>query len=294
MKNTKFKYLLLVALSLFGGVNVVLAQEAATDGVTESGGFSFDKLLIYAVLLVIAVAFLVVWKVVKSMLKAQQMQIMKEQGIPVTDQMAEESTFSHFWKKLTDATPIEHEADVMLDHNYDGIRELDNKLPPWWVALFYITIAWAFIYIGYFHVLKWGPLQKEEFAINMEKADAEVAAHLATLGARVDENTAEKKTDETSLGVGKKLFELKCVACHRADGGGLVGPNLTDKYWLHGGGIKDLFKVIKYGVPSTAMAPWANQLAPDEIEDVASYVLSMQGTNPPDPKAPQGVEYTGE
>ncbi len=290
MKNTKYKYLLVAALYFLGGGNWAHAQDATTKAAAKAGGFSFQELLFIIVFLVIIAAFLTVWKVVSSMLKSQQMQIMKEQGTPVTEDMQDVGGFSHFWKKLTDAVPVEREEDVMLDHDYDGIRELDNKLPPWWVALFYITIAWAVIYIGYYHVLKLGPLQAEEFEIKMKEAEDQVSAHLATLGAQVDENTAEKKTDEASLSEGKKLFELKCAACHRADGGGLVGVNLTDKYWLHGGDVKSIFKTIKYGVPSTAMAPWANQLAPDEMENVASYVLSLQGTNPPDPKAPEGKE----
>jgi len=285
MKNTNYKYLLVVVLSFLGGGNWAYAQEATTKAVAKSTAFSFGELLIVAAFLVIIFAFLTVWKVMRTMLKSQQMQLMKEQGTPITEEMKEGVSF---WKKLTDAVPLEHEEDVMLDHDYDGIRELDNKLPPWWVALFYITIAWAVVYIGYFHVLKLGPLQAEEFEIKMQQAEEQVSAHLATLGAQVDENTAEKKTDEASLAAGKKVFELKCAACHRADGGGLVGPNLTDEYWLHGGDIKSIFKTIKYGVPSTAMAPWEKQLSPLEIEETASYVMSLKGTNPPDPKAPQG------
>ncbi len=282
MKNTNFKYLLLVVLSLFGGVNWAQAQ-SATSGATESGGGTFEKLFLFAVALVIIVAFIAIWRTLSAVMKNQMMAA----GV-TTPQTQEKKT--NFWAKLTNATPIEHEADIMLDHNYDGIRELDNKLPPWWVALFYITIAWAVVYIAYFHVFHLGPLQAEEYTIKMEQAEAQVSAHLATLGAQVDENTAELKNDEASLKKGKDIFTLKCVACHRADGGGLIGPNLTDKYWLHGSGIKNIFKTVKYGVPSTAMAPWANQLSPSEIEDVASYVISLQGTNPPDPKAPEGKE----
>lgn len=273
MKNTNLKYLLLAAFSLLGSIG------AHAEAETASGGFSFDSLFLVVILLVVIIAF---WVIGKGLNVAN---LKQEEGVKRGG--AENQSF---WAKLTDATPVEHEADVMLDHDYDGIRELDNKLPPWWVALFYITIAWAVVYIGYFHVLKLGPLQAEEYKIKMQKADEEVAAHLATLGAQVDENTAELKEDAASLEQGKKLFVEKCAACHKADGGGNIGPNLTDKYWLHGSGIKNIFKTVKYGVPSTAMAPWDNKLSPLEIQDVASFVVSLQGTNPPDAKEPQGKE----
>ena len=200
-----------------------------------------------------------------------------------------------FWEKLTDAVPLEREEEVMTDHEYDGIKELDNKLPPWWVWLFNLSIIFAVVYFAYYQVFNSSdlPVSIQEYNAEMAQADEEIAAYKEKFGSGVDETTAELITDPARLAEGEKIYQANCVSCHMVDGGGGIGPNFTDQYWIHGGDIKDLFTTIKYGVITKGMIPWKDQLKPDEIENVASYILTtFPGTTPENPKAPQGELYT--
>ncbi len=179
---------------------------------------------------------------------------------------------------------------LIKGHNYDGIRELDNDLPPWWVWLFYITIAFAVIYSIRLFVFHADDLvQAKEF----EKEMAEYHAKAATSGAE-NNDTFEVKllTDEASLAEGKKTWESICAACHLKDGGGLVGPNMTDNYWLHGNTVQDLYNVVTNGVIEKGMLSYKQQLTDQQRLQVVSYVLEkLQGTTPANPKAPQGKKY---
>jgi cytochrome c oxidase cbb3-type subunit III len=186
--------------------------------------------------------------------------------------------------KFTDAVPIEREHEILLDHNYDGIHELDNRLPPWWVYMFYATIVFALVYMWYFHVLGTGNVQEEEYQAEM--AQAEVEMKLAA--SKMDETSVTLLSDATRIKNGETIFMTNCAACHGKLGEGSVGPNLTDDYWLHGGSINEVFKTIKYGVPTKGMIPWQAQLSPSQIQEVSSYILTLKGTNPPNQKAPQG------
>lgn len=194
---------------------------------------------------------------------------------------------------LTDARPIDKEADILLDHDYDGIHELDNNLPPWWLYGFYLSILFAIGYMGYFHMGS-GPSSAEEFEENMAAAQEQVDAYLATAANLVDESNVVFVEVQSRLDAGKKIFDANCVACHLADGGGLVGPNLTDEYWIHGGGIVNVFTTIKYGVPAKGMISWKDQLSPSQMQDVASYILTLQGTTPASPKEPEGEIWADE
>lgn len=205
---------------------------------------------------------------------------------------------SVFWANvrqyLTKSTPIEKENEILLaDHNYDGIRELDNRIPPWFSGLFYATIIFAIWYMIYYHVIGAGPLQEEEYAEEVRIAEIK-RAELLRSGAFINEETVTLLTDIADLAEGKEIYTKNCVACHAADGGGLVGPNLTDDYWINGGGIKNVFKVVKYGVPEKGMLAWQNQLNPKQMQAVASYVISLHGTKPANPKAPEGEIWKEE
>ena len=200
----------------------------------------------------------------------------------------ERSIVQIIMQKLTRSTPVEKEEEIDLDHNYDGIRELDNKLPPWWVWGFYITIAWAVIYLVRTHVLDLEPTPKEEYEIAMAEAEKQKEEYMKTQENMVDEKTVSLLTAESALQEGQQLFNKHCAVCHQKDGGGSVGPNLTDQYWLHGNKIGDIFSTIKYGVPEKGMISWQDQLNPKQMQKVASYVKSMEGTTPSDPKEPQG------
>lgn len=198
---------------------------------------------------------------------------------------------SKFMKMLTRSKAIEEEADVLLDHDYDGIKELDNVLPPWWVGLFYACIIFAIIYLIRFHVIG-DYTQDEEFIAEMEQSDKQVQEYLKNAPDLMNAEKATLLTEAADLAEGKAIFIANCVACHKADGGGAIGPNLTDKFWILGGGIKNVFTTISEGGRSgKGMVPWKESLKPTEIQKVASYVLSLQGTNPADGKPAEGDEW---
>lgn len=184
--------------------------------------------------------------------------------------------------------PIEEESSILLHHDYDGIQELDNVLPPWWVNLFYVTIFFGVVYLVRYHIFD-GEDQAAEFKTEMAEAKLAVEEYKKTAKDLIDANSVTLLTDAGDIATGKKIFETNCVACHRPDGGGAIGPNLTDKYWILGGGIKNVFHTItEGGRDGKGMVAWKGTLKPSEIQLVASYVLSLQGSNPKDPKAPDG------
>ncbi|MEE2772261.1 MAG: cbb3-type cytochrome c oxidase N-terminal domain-containing protein [Bacteroidota bacterium] len=195
---------------------------------------------------------------------------------------------SQTYERLLDKKPIEKEDEIILDHNYDGIRELDNSLPPWWLYGFYASMIFAFIYLVNYHLLG-GDTQKEEYVQEITQAQEAIEAYKKTAKGLVDENTVELLTGEDDVKAGQAIFTANCVACHKADAGGGIGPNLTDDYWILGGGIKNVFHTISEGGrPGKGMISWKTDLKPDEIAQVASYVLSLHGTQPAEPKEPQG------
>lgn len=209
----------------------------------------------------------------------------------------EPTGFRKWWSELdkrffTKAAPLEKEADVLLDHNYDGIRELDNALPPWWKWGFYITVILAVIYMFRFHVWHTGPTPEEEYNKEMAMAAARLENTRMTSKEMFDEKTVTM-ADAKGIADGKKIFTGTCFPCHGANGeGNAVGPNLTDKYWLHGGAIGNVFKTITIGVPEKGMQAWGKTFSPTDIKNLASFILSLQGSNPANAKAPQGDLYT--
>jgi cytochrome c oxidase cbb3-type subunit 3 len=192
--------------------------------------------------------------------------------------------------KLSGLQPMEKERSLILEGDYDGIEELDNNVPPWFNILFYGTIIIAVIYFLNFHVFGTGklPLQEYQEEVNLANMQRD---ELIRTGAYINENTVVLLTDNESIKNGRQLFTTNCVTCHGEAGQGIIGPNLTDQYWIHGGGIKNVFTTIKYGVPAKGMITWMNQMNPKLMQQVASYVVSLQGTNPPGGKAPEGNIY---
>lgn len=176
---------------------------------------------------------------------------------------------------LTAAVPIEEEHTILLHHEYDGIKELDNNLPPWWVWGFYATIVFAVIYIFNYHVFKTGDLQMAEYDKSMEEAKIEVAEYLDKMAMNVDETNVTLLVDGSDLSTGKTLFETNCISCHNIDGGGnQIGPNLTDKAWIYGFDITEVFSSIKYG-RANGMPAHNTKLNPIQLQQVASFVLSL-------------------
>lgn len=210
-----------------------------------------------------------------------------------------EKSFKFTWLKetyqnLLGQTPIEDEAEIILDHNYDGIKELDNNLPPWWIYGFYASIVFAAVYLLRYHVFS-GPTQIDELETELADARIAIEAYKKTAKNLVDINTVTQLTEAADLSAGKTIFETNCVACHMADGGGGIGPNLTDPNWILGGDIKSIFKTVSEGGRSgKGMIAWKQQLKPLEMAQVSSYVLTFEGTTPANPKAPEGDVWVDE
>jgi len=204
------------------------------------------------------------------------------------------SSTSSWLGSLTKAKRIEDEEEIVLTHNYDGIRELDNVLPPWWVYLFYASIIFAIIYAVRFGMNDLN--QIEEYNTEVAVAKAEFEEWKKTAPDYVDVSSVVALTETSDLNAGKETFLQNCAVCHKPDGGGSIGPNLTDDKWILGGGVKNIFKTIsKGGRPNKGMEAWAKKgLKAQQIQQVSSYILSLQGTNPSGAKAAEGEVWKGE
>ena len=174
-----------------------------------------------------------------------------------------------------------------FDHEFDGIRELDNRIPPWFSTLFAATILFAGVYLVNYHVLGTGTVMTDEYKVEIAAADLQRRIVLAAEGP-IDENALVILKDPAALRRAGETFQKNCVSCHGAHGEGLVGPNLTDRYWIHGGTIKNVYTTIKMGVPAKGMISWQLVFTPKQIQELASYVLTLQGTNPLNGKKPEG------
>ncbi len=200
------------------------------------------------------------------------------------------------WDKLNSFKPLSEEANIDTGHSYDGIRELDNVTPPWFLAGFALSIVFAVVYLFQRHVSHTMPSQVEEYATAMAEADSAKAHYLATQGEKVDESNI-KLMGSSDIEAGKAVFSQNCIACHAPSGGSMpggVGPNLTDDYWIHGGTIQDIFKTIKYGYPEKGMISWKDQLSPKQIAQLSSFIITLNGTNPANAKEPQGELFKAE
>lgn len=197
------------------------------------------------------------------------------------------------WGKIFQVKPTSTDKDVVLEHSYDNIVELNNPIPGWFMVLFYITVVFAVGYMFNYHVFKYSKLQEAEYTTEVEKAKAEYEVYLKTVGDKINAETVTLLTDAAEIAKGKEMYLQNCKACHGDAGqGNQIGPNLTDEYWLHGGGVKNVFKTISEGVQQKGMQSWKKKFSPAQIQQLASFVISMQGTNPPDAKAPQGEKWT--
>ena len=218
--------------------------------------------------------------------------------LPVSEKKEVAQTASktnRWWDRFNKSVSIDKEQDVQLDHDYDGIKELDNSLPPWWIYGFYFTILFAGVYMYRYHISKSSPLQVEELAIEKIQAEKDKVAFMATLANNVDETSIAYNPTAELLAEGKVIFVKNCVSCHGPEAqGASIGPNLTDEYWIHKGGIKDIFKTIKNGVQEKGMIPWGQQLSNAQIAAVATFIKSLQESHPTNPKAPQGDKYEEE
>lgn len=202
------------------------------------------------------------------------------------EEKAEKTTI---WEKMLFLKPMSAEKDLLMDHEYDGIQELDNPTPPWFNFLFYGTILFAIVYLINFHVVGDGKIMENEYAEEMKAGELIKAKYMKSQSASIDETNVVQLTDEASIKEGADIFMVRCSSCHGKLGEGGTGPNLTDEYWLHGGDVKSIFNTIKYGVPAKGMIPWNGVVKPEDMQKLASFILSIKGTVPDGAgKAPQG------
>ncbi len=306
MKNLK-KAALAACLLLFA--KIAFSQVAATAAPQKAADPTLNNWLFIALAVAAFVVFAgAMWAMIRAnqIMYRQVMRLTAEKnGLPdpfaaggslaSMIQEPEPTGVTRFFKRFwSDAAPIAEEAKIMGEHEFDGIRELDNNLPPWWVAMFWATIFWAFAYMIYYHWGGNGPTQKQEYDQAIAQAKIEKAQALSSAAESVNEENVTLLTDKTALADGQFIFKSVCAACHGQLGEGTVGPNFTDENWIHGGGIKNVFKTIKYGVPEKGMISWQSQIKPSDMQKVASYIVSLKGTNPPNPKAPQGEIWKEE
>lgn len=268
-QNNRVLFLLTTITTLLSGYSNIFAAEGDT---------SLDNVMRFMLIVTLLMIAFVLWLIVVYSEKED----------------SEGKTFKApliaLRKFLTRSTPIENEKEILLSHNYDGIRELDNRIPPWFSMLFYGTIIWGAIYFMAFHVFDDGQVQSKEYKVEIEQAKME-RDFLVRTGAFINEETVKFVDDAASITEGKEIYLKNCATCHGQNGEGLVGPNLTDDFWIHGGGVKNIFKTIKYGVPAKGMISWETQLDPKKMQAASSYIMTLHGTNPANGKAAEGERW---
>jgi cytochrome c oxidase cbb3-type subunit 3 len=285
-----------VALIMIGLLSLTGQTAMAEETVTASnssglaidyGGISANNFYAFAavILIEIVVIFYLAFNIKRTFAELQP---------TPAPAVSKESSLAKWWsimdkKIFTRAIPVEREADILLDHNYDGIKELDNSLPPWWKYGFYVTILVGVVYLAYYHMGS-GKNPTEEYAVEMDIARIEKERYEANNKDKIDENSVPM-ADAGGLAEGKDLFVAKCWACHGKLGEGGAGPNLTDQYWIHKGSLNDIYNSIKVGYPDKGMQAWNKDFTPKQISYIASFIKTLKGTNPPNAKAPQGDKY---
>ncbi len=216
--------------------------------------------------------------------------LLKEVGVAQEKKKEKTKSIAKFNAIMTDAVPVEKEASIIMEDEYDGIRELDNNLPPWWVAMLFATMIFAVVYIFHYHIFRTGDLQIAEYTKAVDKADTDVKEYLSKMAMNVDETNVTVMTSDNDLSAGKTLFQNNCVVCHGEKGEGDIGPNLTDDYWIYTGDIKAIFKTIKLGT-ANGMPEHASKLNPIQTQQISSYIWHLPFTNGKDP---QGDKYEKE
>jgi cytochrome c oxidase cbb3-type subunit 3 len=288
-----FSTLVILHMSL-----VMLLAQSTSDPVSLSV-WDDPNILFYAavgfifivILLVLTVAVYML-KVINIMARNAQMEKAASEGRVFKP---EPTLWDRIWQGANNFVPVEKEATILLDHNYDGIKELDNHLPPWWSYLFVGTIIWGVIYLFAYHVTDSLPLSISEYDNEVAVANDEIRKRKAAApGIQIDESNVIATTDVVDLKDGQSTFTSICASCHRADGGGDIGPNLTDDYWKHGGSMTDIYKVVKNGVTGTNMVAWGGTMSPEKMRNVSSYLLTIIGTNPVNGKKPEGILFKAD
>ncbi|MBT8327264.1 MAG: c-type cytochrome [Bacteroidia bacterium] len=253
----------------------------------QEGGLSQPLLwIIYAVVALLLLVTYLLYQVTISLKKYVKGEYQNEEQ-KMYDQRST-------WEKIFQVKPVGTDKDTIINEAHDGIYELANPPPPWFMFLFYGTILFAVIYFVRYSVTGTGLTQEEEYIAEMAIVEEDKTSSLTEEGASVDENTVVALTSAEDIASGKKIYIQNCKVCHADGGAGSVGPNLTDEFWKHGGGAKNIFKTIKYGVVEKGMTAWQDNLTPKMMQEVTSYILSLEGTNPPDAKEAEGDKWVPE
>lgn len=293
-KEKKTKETVLKTMLLLVGLcslNFSFSQNAVTEAMVNSKPILTSTNILMGIVLLEALVIIFFGAYILAFLKG-----FKSSNKLTNPVVVKQSKITTWWKKTNNFIPIEEEDKLDSGHSYDGIRELDNNIPSWFTAAFFICILVSIIYLWRYHVSQSAPLQLAEYNLEMQQAAKEKEEYLKTAANNVDENTITM-LDATGITEGKNLFEANCGACHSKTGAGSpggVGPNLTDAYWLHGGSLKDIFKTIKYGWPDKGMRSWKDQFNANQIAQLASYVKTISNTNVPGGKEQQGELYKEE
>ena len=290
--NNATKILSVVLLAGFSMLSQIsFAQDAAVTVVKEIPNYGGLTSTAYYLFLTVFGVELVVILFLAFSISRMYAELVPQKVKPNASQSKLAAMWTQMDSKLfTRAVAVEKEADILLDHDYDGIKELDNALPPWWKYGFYITIIVAFIYLLNFHVLGIGLNPTQEYNAEMENARIEKEIFDANNKDKIDENNVPM-ADAAGIQAGQQMFEANCVACHLKDGGGSVGPNLTDDYWIHKGSLNDIYTTIKIGYPDKGMQAWSTKFNPKEMSQITSYIKTLRGTKPLNAKLPQGDMY---
>ncbi len=273
---------------------VLLADAAPSTDMTLGTGNMYNDifyLVVFLVLLAVLIAAIAINRALRSMLKVTMPEVVKEETrLAAERKAARKNYWRGAWNYFMGLKPMEQEKELVIDHEYDGIQELNNPIPVWFNALFYSTCLFAVVYLLIYQVFGIGLNQDQEYEQEMAKAETEKQAFLAQSANLFDENSIT--IDETGMlaANGKAIFATNCVACHGGAGEGGIGPNLADRFWLHGGEIKDIFKTVKYGVPDKGMVPWEQTLTPAQIAEVSNYIITLRDTKPANPKGAEGPE----
>lgn len=277
-RNSAGKILsIILILSMFS--NSLFAQ---TEANTKNFASNWD---LYILMIIVLVLFIAILAMVRTLFILMGIKaIEKEQKL---DGPKEKT----FFQKFNNTLPIEEEDSLDLSHDYDGIRELDNKIPSWWTWAFFSFVLFAIVYLYRMFVSETLPNQYVELAKANEIAAEQKLEFLKNSANNVDENSVVF-LGAADIAQGAAVYAQNCVACHGDKGQGGVGPNLTDDYWLHKGGIKEIFYSIKYGWQEKGMKSWKDDFSPIQIAQLTSFVKTLHGTNPPMPKAQQGELYT--
>lgn len=270
------RYLAVIALMAYP-----IASKAQSQAVQEFSVYGQHASVSYLFVGILAIELLFV--VLLSFVLFRVFRTLKEQ---------KEGRKTTLMDSLNASVALEKEQDIMLDHNYDGIRELDNDLPPWWKYGFYLSIVFSVVYLVHYHVSGTGKLQIAEYDQQLADATRELEEYQKNAANLIDENNVTLLSDPAVLESAKVLFVKNCAPCHGPLGeGNAVGPNLTDRFWIHGGSLPDVFKSVKYGWPEKGMKSWQRDLRAKQIQEVVSYIASLQGSNPPNAKEAQGEPY---